>query len=105
MTEYEFVYAVQDIEAIRGAFVVCVNLLFLIWSLSMLYKGDRQYYAVEMSGILCLMPEIITAFLLVLPLVVLYVICEVSAYSFVANGIYLYTLWCFHHKIIKIMNI
>ncbi len=106
MTEYDL--AVQDLKAIKAAFMICLNFGVLAVVLGVLYDKynikNKQSFAVEMAGILCLIPEIIDAFILIIPLIVTYVVWEVSTSSLIANGVYLCTLWIFRKKILKILN-
>jgi TRAP-type mannitol/chloroaromatic compound transport system permease small subunit len=105
MTEYDL--AAQDLEAIKATLMICLNFGVLVAALGILYDKynikNKQSFAVEMvGGILCLLPEIIDAFMLIMPLIVTYAVWEVSTRGLIANGVYLCTLWVFRKKILEI---
>ena len=104
MTEYDL--AVREVEVMKESLIISMNFFILVIALSKLNKNKEKgcYAPVELSGILCIIPEIIIALVLVVPLIGVYVVWGMSTSGFVANGVYLYTLWIFRKKILKISN-
>lgn len=104
MTQYDM--AIQEIEIIKGAFYMALNCVIIYFTLLKLNKGNRGtcYAPVELSGMLCIIPEITCSALFTMPMFGLYVLFSFDADIIIISGVYLCFLWIFRKNVVNAMN-